>query len=98
MIALLLVVSLPLTAMAAPSTAGCRGPKSPDGRHVWIEDPMGGPDECTTVTLYVCQYCQAQEREVVTNHNFVTDRGTPPTCTDWGSSDDVYCSRCGYVQ
>jgi len=92
-----LFAALPLSASAEPSRAGCTGPKSPDGQHVWIGRPID--PWCTRGggIVYVCQYCQKE----------VLEETTPALGHDWGRWDELsrpdcthtgerirYCLRC----
>ncbi len=83
-----LFAALPLTASAEPSTAGCTGPKSPDGKHDWIgrqRDPW-----CTYGggIVWGCRYCQKEVFEETTpalGHNW----------DDWYTSSNADCTHAG---
>lgn len=51
------------------------------------------------IRLYTCSVCKMSKAEVITvsDHVYVIDEGTAPTCTEDGSTVSVYCRDCGLV-
>ena len=49
------------------------------------------------VALSSCNPNNDVESLLSHEHNYVIVNGVEPTCTDYGISDKVYCSECGYV-
>ena len=94
---MVLMLALPIAASAAPSTAGCTGPKSPDGKHAWIGRERPAWCEIPGGIVYVCQYCGKE----------VFEQSTPALGHNWGNWDTIrqadcthdgervrYCRRC----
>lgn len=89
---ILLVSLLALTLLVA-----CSG----ECEHNWqLSGGESGSCEMPGHNLLICDNCREEKIEELPalGHNFITEEGRDPTCTDYGYTERVYCDRCGLEQ